>query len=121
LTILILLGKSKHAKGAELLSGHGHFRSFLHKINGRRDNKCPCGKEQTARHLIFSCPCMKAEREKFRTNESERKWPTEEEVGNYNFSEIRMTKKNNVKFVTFFHEIWDKMCKPNKLFQDLPP
>lgn len=48
------LDLSHHA--VQLITGHGNFNCYLHRI-GRRDSPdCACGEEDTAAHVLFSCP-----------------------------------------------------------------
>ncbi|GJQ67634.1 hypothetical protein Trydic_g8425 [Trypoxylus dichotomus] len=40
----------------QLITGHGNFGAYLHRI-GRRDSAdCECGGEDTAGHVLFDCP-----------------------------------------------------------------
>lgn len=59
----------------QILSGHGCFRAFLHKI-GKEDNSnclqcvgssCNLAKEDTANHTMMECLAWQAEREQLLT------------------------------------------------------
>ncbi|GJQ87652.1 hypothetical protein Trydic_g5741 [Trypoxylus dichotomus] len=43
-------------QATQLVTGHGNFGAYLHRI-GRRDSAdCECGGEDTAGHVLFDCP-----------------------------------------------------------------
>ncbi|GJQ86366.1 hypothetical protein Trydic_g4941 [Trypoxylus dichotomus] len=43
-------------QATQLVTGHGNFGAYLHRI-GRRDSaNCECGEEDTAGHVLFDCP-----------------------------------------------------------------
>lgn len=47
----------------EVLSGHGHFGTYLKMTKKRKDSMCPyCNTPETLRHLIMNCPRFDRER-----------------------------------------------------------
>ncbi|GJQ74934.1 hypothetical protein Trydic_g9562 [Trypoxylus dichotomus] len=50
------LGVALSYQATQLVTGHGNFGAYLHRI-GRRDSAdCECGGEDTAGHVLFDCP-----------------------------------------------------------------
>jgi hypothetical protein len=50
----------------QLKLGHGFLKSYLNRI-GRSDNdRCRCGKKETAEHLLLSCKDLAAARSRLR-------------------------------------------------------
>ncbi|GJQ68329.1 hypothetical protein Trydic_g23102, partial [Trypoxylus dichotomus] len=50
------MGITLSHQATQLVTGHGNFRAYLHRI-GRRDSAdCDCGAEDTAGHVLFDCP-----------------------------------------------------------------
>ncbi|GJQ86212.1 hypothetical protein Trydic_g12477 [Trypoxylus dichotomus] len=50
------LGVALSYQATQLVTGHGNFGAYLHRI-GRRDSaNCECGGEDTAGHVLFNCP-----------------------------------------------------------------
>lgn len=43
-------------QAVQLITGHGNFRAYLHRIGRRDDPNCDCGAEDTAGHVLFDCP-----------------------------------------------------------------
>lgn len=39
----------------QLKLGHGYIKAYLHKIGRAGNNRCRCGKKETAEHLLLSC------------------------------------------------------------------
>ncbi|EKG18611.1 hypothetical protein MPH_04146, partial [Macrophomina phaseolina MS6] len=48
----------------QLKTGHGYFRSYLHRFNHAEDDGCPCSgtAKQTPKHLLLECPLYRTER-----------------------------------------------------------
>ncbi|GJQ70544.1 hypothetical protein Trydic_g22945, partial [Trypoxylus dichotomus] len=48
--------RSSLVVSGQLVTGHGNFGAYLHRV-GRRDSAdCECGGEDTAGHVLFDCP-----------------------------------------------------------------
>jgi ribonuclease HI len=39
----------------QLKLGHGYIKAYLHRIGRAGNNRCRCGKKETAEHLLLSC------------------------------------------------------------------
>lgn len=46
----------------QLLTGHGHIKSMLHRYNLSETNLCQCGQPDTVEHIIFHCQEEERER-----------------------------------------------------------
>lgn len=75
------LGVRLSYQAVQLITGHGNFKSYLHRI-GRRDSaECDCGEEDTASHVLVECPHTWEWRERTRTEalRAGLEWPTRED------------------------------------------
>ncbi|KAH8338799.1 hypothetical protein KR067_008492, partial [Drosophila pandora] len=62
----LLATEAKVVYEALILSGHGCFRSYLYRFGHDEDPRCPrCGIEETAEHIVLSCPRFTGARDEF--------------------------------------------------------
>jgi ribonuclease HI len=59
-----------------IVTGHGNINSYLHKFNIIENPGCPCNKDQTVDHIIYSCGLQEQERNSLKAAiQSSEKWP----------------------------------------------
>ena len=46
----------------QLKIGHGYIKSYLYNIGRSSNDKCQCGRRETAEHLLLGCPEYRVER-----------------------------------------------------------
>jgi hypothetical protein len=50
----------------QLKLGHGYIKNYLHRLKHASNNRCKCGKTETAEHLLLSCPELSIARSKLK-------------------------------------------------------
>jgi ribonuclease HI len=62
--IVLPLGTKRQLASSffQLKLGHGYLKSYLHRLKILSDNKCACGLEETAKHLLLDCKGYRIER-----------------------------------------------------------
>jgi hypothetical protein len=81
-----------------MITGHGNFKSYLHKFKISETPTCPCGKaEQTVDHLLFQCELLGKERENLILGVAK--------TNNSPMSKRRLISEHFQLFYKFIHEI----------------
>lgn len=64
----------------QILTGHGNFGHYLRRFNIQDDDRCACGSEDTAKHLLLDCPEYDAVRAQLVQKLADMgiRWPPEE-------------------------------------------
>lgn len=51
----------------QLKTGHGYLKEYLYKIGRSSNDRCQCGKKETAKHLLLTCNKYRQERDTLRS------------------------------------------------------
>ncbi|GJQ79257.1 hypothetical protein Trydic_g5500 [Trypoxylus dichotomus] len=79
------LGVALSYQATQLVTGHGNFGAYLHRIQRRDSADCECGGEDTAGHVLFDCPYTEDWRSRTETEaiNTGLRWPRNEgEINN---------------------------------------
>jgi hypothetical protein len=91
-------------------TGHGNFKSYLHRFKIIESPACPCvTTEQTIDHLIFQCELLGKERDKLILGIAK--------TDNWPISKNRLIREHFKTFSNFIHKI--SLEKLNKMWMEV--
>jgi hypothetical protein len=90
------------------MTGHGNFRSYLHRLKIIGSPECPCNLGiQTVDHLIFQCKRLKKEREILKNSVLK--------VGKWPVSKCELTNKYMKQFINYINTMdFEKLNQSNE-------